>query len=209
MARYTGPVCRLCRREGEKLFLKGEKCYTEKCPVDRRPYPPGQHGQGRRPRLTEYGIHLREKQKLRRIYGVLERQFRRYYQEASRRKGVTGETLLQRLECRLDNVVYRLGFAPSRAAARQLVMHGHFTVNGKKMDIPSARVKVGDVIAVRERSRNIAMIKESVQAAQSRGVPDWLELDADGLKGTVKSLPTREQIDVRVQEHLIVEHYSR
>ncbi|MBO2520888.1 MAG: 30S ribosomal protein S4 [Clostridia bacterium] len=209
MARYTGPVCRLCRREGEKLFLKGEKCYTEKCPVDRRPYPPGQHGQGRRPRLTEYGIHLREKQKLRRIYGVLERQFRRYYQEASRRKGVTGETLLQLLECRLDNVVYRLGFAPSRAAARQLVMHGHFTVNGKKMDIPSARVKVGDVIAVRERSRNIAMIKESVQAAQSRGVPDWLELDADGLKGTVKSLPTREQIDVRVQEHLIVEHYSR
>jgi len=159
--------------------------------------------------LTEYGIHLREKQKLRRIYGVLERQFRRYYQEASRRKGVTGETLLQLLECRLDNVVYRLGFAPSRAAARQLVMHGHFTVNGKKMDIPSARVKVGDVIAVRERSRNIAMIKESVQAAQSRGVPDWLELDADGLKGTVKSLPTREQIDVRVQEHLIVEHYSR
>jgi len=209
MARYTGPVCRLCRREGEKLFLKGEKCYTEKCPVDRRPYPPGQHGQGRRPRLTEYGIHLREKQKLRRIYGVLERQFRRYYQEASRRKGVTGETLLQLLECRLDNVVYRLGFAPSRAAARQLVMHGHFTVNGKKMDIPSAWVKVGDVIAVRERSRNIAMIKESVQAAQSRGVPDWLELDADGLKGTVKSLPTREQIDVRVQEHLIVEHYSR
>lgn len=209
MARYTGPVCRLCRREGEKLFLKGEKCYTEKCPVDRRPYPPGQHGQGRRTRLTEYGIHLREKQKLRRIYGVLERQFRRYYQEASRRKGVTGETLLQLLECRLDNVVYRLGFAPSRAAARQLVMHGHFTVNGKKMDIPSARVKVGDVIAVRERSRNIAMIKESVQAAQSRGVPDWLELDADGLKGTVKSLPTREQIDVRVQEHLIVEHYSR
>jgi len=209
MARYTGPVCRLCRREGEKLFLKGEKCYTEKCPVDRRPYPPGQHGQGRRPRLTEYGIHLREKQKLRRIYGVLERQFRRYYQEASRRQGVTGETLLQLLECRLDNVVYRLGFAPSRAAARQLVMHGHFTVNGKKMDIPSARVKVGDVIAVRERSRNIAMIKESVQAAQSRGVPDWLELDADGLKGTVKSLPTREQIDVRVQEHLIVEHYSR
>src|SRR5690606_24954782 len=209
MARYTGPVCRLCRREGEKLFLKGEKCYTEKCPVDRRPYPPGQHGQGRRPRLTEYGIHLREKQKLRRIYGVLERQFRRYYQEASRRKGVTGETLLQLLECRLDNVVYRLGFAPSRAAARQLVIHGPFTVNGKKMDIPSARVKVGDVIAVRERSRNIAMIKESVQAAQSRGVPDWLELDADGLKGTVKSLPTREQIDVRVQEHLIVEHYSR
>lgn len=209
MARYTGPVCRLCRREGEKLFLKGEKCYTEKCPIDRRAYPPGQHGQGRRQRPTEYGIHLREKQKLRRIYGVLERQFERYYEEAARRRGVTGENLLVLLESRLDNIVYRLGFAPSRPAARQLVMHGHFTVNGHKVDIPSYQVKAGDVIAVRERSRNLPLIKESVEAAKSRGLPAWLDLDAEALSGTVKQLPTREEIDVQVQEHLIVEHYSR
>ncbi|HLS91588.1 MAG TPA: 30S ribosomal protein S4 [Limnochordia bacterium] len=209
MARYIGPVCRLCRREGEKLFLKGEKCYTEKCPFERRGYPPGQHGQGRRQRPTEYGIHLREKQKLRRIYGVLERQFERYYREAARRKGVTGENLLILLESRLDNIVYRLGFAPSRAAARQLVMHGHFTVNGRKVDIPSAQVRPGDVIEVREKSRQIPMIKESVEAATSRGLPAWLELDAEAMRGTVKSLPTRDQIDVQVQEHLIVEHYSR
>jgi len=199
----------LCRREGEKLFLKGEKCYTEKCPFERRGYPPGQHGQGRRQRPTEYGIHLREKQKLRRIYGVLERQFERYYREAARRKGVTGENLLILLESRLDNIVYRLGFAPSRAAARQLVMHGHFTVNGRKVDIPSAQVRPGDVIEVREKSRQIPMIKESVEAATSRGLPAWLELDAEAMRGTVKSLPTRDQIDVQVQEHLIVEHYSR
>ncbi len=199
----------MCRREGEKLFLKGEKCYTEKCPFERRGYPPGQHGQGRRQRPTEYGIHLREKQKLRRIYGVLERQFERYYREAARRKGVTGENLLILLESRLDNIVYRLGFAPSRAAARQLVMHGHFTVNGRKVDIPSAQVQPGDVIAVREKSRQIPMIKESVEAATSRGLPAWLELDAEAMRGTVKSLPTRDQIDVQVQEHLIVEHYSR
>jgi len=209
MARYIGPVCRLCRREGEKLFLKGEKCYTEKCPFERRGYPPGQHGQGRRQRPTEYGIHLREKQKLRRIYGVLERQFERYYREAARRKGVTGENLLILLESRLDNIVYRLGFAPSRAAARQLVMHGHVTVNGRKVDIPSAQVRPGDVIEVREKSRQIPMIKESVEAATSRGLPAWLELDAEAMRGTVKSLPTRDQIDVQVQEHLIVEHYSR
>lgn len=209
MARYTGPVCRLCRREGEKLFLKGEKCYTEKCPVDRRTYPPGQHGQGRRQRQTEYGLHLREKQKLRRIYGVLERQFERYYEEAARKRGVTGENLLVLLEARLDNIVYRLGFAPSRPAARQLVMHGHFAVNGHKVDIPSYQVKAGDVIAVRERSRTLPLIKESVEAAKSRGVAAWLDLDAEALSGTVKQLPTREEIDVQVQEHLIVEHYSR
>lgn len=209
MARYTGPVCRLCRREGEKLFLKGEKCYTDKCPVDRRTYPPGQHGQGRRQRPTEYGMHLREKQKLRRIYGVLERQFRRYYEEAARKRGVTGENLLVLLETRLDNVVYRLGFAPSRPAARQLVMHGHFAVNGQKVDIPSYHVKPGDVISVRERSRTLSLIKESVEAAQSRGVPSWLELNAEALSGTVKHLPARAEIDVQVQEHLIVEHYSR
>src|SRR5690606_19510631 len=209
MARYIGPVCRLCRREGEKLFLKGEKCYTEKCPFERRGYPPGQHGQGRRQRPTEYGIHLREKQKLRRIYGVLERQFERYYREAARRKGVTGENLLILLESRLDNIVYRLGFAPSRAAARQLVMHGHFTVNGRKVDIPSAQVRPGDVIEVREKSRQIPMIKESLEAATSRGLPASLELDAEAMRGTVKRLPTRDQIDVQVQEHLIVEHYPR
>ena len=209
MARNTGPVCRLCRREGQKLFLKGEKCYTEKCPIDRRNYPPGMHGQNRRQRVSEYGLHLREKQKLRRIYGVLERQFRRHYEEATRRKGVTGENLLIILESRLDNVVYRLGFAPSRPAARQLVMHGHFMVNGQKVDIPSYLVKAGDTIAVRERSRNLRLIKESVEGAKSRGVPEWLELDPEALSGRVKSLPSRDQIDVQVQEHLIVEHYSR
>ncbi len=209
MARHTGPVCRLCRREGEKLFLKGEKCYTDKCPVDRRTYPPGQHGQGRRQRTSEYGLHIREKQKLRRIYGVLERQFRRYYDEAARRKGVTGENLLVILESRLDNMVYRLGFATSRPAARQLVMHGHFEVNGQKVDIPSYLVKEGDTISVRERSRNLSAIKESVEAAKSRGVSEWLELDAEALVGKVKSLPSRDQIDVQVEEHLIVEHYSR
>lgn len=209
MARYTGPVCRLCRREGEKLYLKGEKCYTDKCPVDRRTYPPGQHGQGRRQRLSEYGLHIREKQKLRRIYGVLERQFRGYYEEAARRKGVTGENLLVLLESRLDNIVYRLGFATSRPAARQLVMHGHFLVNGQKVDIPSYLVKEGDVISVRERSRGLKAIKESVEAAKSRGVSEWLELDAEALVGKVNSLPSRDQIDVQVEEHLIVEHYSR
>ena len=192
-----------------KLFLKGEKCYTDKCPVERRAYPPGQHGQGRRQRLSEYGLHLREKQKLRRIYGVLERQFRRHFEEAARRKGVTGENLLIVLESRLDNVVYRLGFAPSRPAARQLVMHGHFEVNGKKVDIPSYLVKPGDTIAVRERSRNVRLIKESLEAAKSRGVVEWLELDAENMTGRVKSLPSRDQIDVQVEEHLIVEHYSR
>lgn len=209
MARYTGPVCRLCRREGEKLYLKGEKCYTEKCPVDRRTYAPGQHGQGRRQRISEYGIHLREKQKLRRIYGVLERQFERYYEEAARRRGVTGENLLVILESRLDNTIYRMGFAPSRAAARQLVMHGHFVVNGQKVDIPSYLVKEGDEITVQEKSRSLARIKESVEAAASRGIAPWLELNGEALAGTVKSLPTRDQIDVQVQEHLIVEHYSR
>lgn len=209
MARHTGPVCRLCRREGEKLYLKGEKCYTDKCPVDRRTYPPGQHGQGRRQRISEYGLHLREKQKLRRIYGVLERQFRRYYDEAARRMGVTGENLLVILESRLDNMVYRLGFATSRPAARQLVMHGHFLVNGQKVDIPSYLVKEGDTISVRERSRNLSAIKESVEGAKSRGVPEWLELDAEALAGRIKSLPSRDQIDVQVEEHLIVEHYSR
>lgn len=209
MARYTGPVCRLCRREGEKLFLKGEKCYTEKCPVDKRTYPPGQHGQGRMRRVSEYGIHLREKQKLRRVYGVLERQFERYYENAARARGVTGENLLVMLEARLDNIVYRLGLAPSRAAARQLVMHGHIRVNDQKVDIPSYQVKAGDTIEVREKSRNMPLIRSSAEASVSRGLPEWLELNGETLVGRVLALPRRDQIDVNIQEHLIVEHYSR
>ncbi|MGI6609651.1 MAG: 30S ribosomal protein S4 [Limnochordia bacterium] len=208
MARYKDAVCRLCRREGEKLFLKGEKCYADKCPVERRSYPPGQHGQGRK-KVSEYGLHLREKQKLRRMYGVLERQFARYFDVANRRQGVTGENLLQILECRLDNIVYRMGYAPSRTAARQLVMHGHIRVNGRKVDIPSYEVRAGDTISVKESSRNIPMVKSSVEAAASRGIPNWLEVDWEQQSGRVLSVPTREQIDLAIQEHLIVEHYSR
>lgn len=208
MARYKDAVCRLCRREGEKLFLKGEKCFTEKCPVDRRSYPPGQHGQGRR-KASEYGLHLREKQKVRRIYGVLERQFARYYVVAAKKRGVTGENLLQLLETRLDNIVYRMGYAPSRAAARQLVMHGHVMVNGQKVDIPSYQVRAGDTIAMRESSRDIPMVKGSLEAAQSRGIPKWLEVDWEQQTGRVLAIPTREEMDLPVQEHLIVEHYSR
>lgn len=208
MARYTGPVCRLCRREGEKLFLKGAKCMTDKCPFERRSYAPGQHGRGRTRRASEYGIHLREKQKLRRIYGVLERQFERYYENAARAKGVTGENLLILLEARLDNIVYRLGWAPSRAAARQLVRHGHIAVNGRKVSIPSYSVKAGDELAVREKSRNIPGLRNHAEAATSQ-VPEWLEMNPETLTGRVIALPRRDQIDVNIQEHLIVEHYSR
>ncbi|MBE3576763.1 MAG: 30S ribosomal protein S4 [Limnochordales bacterium] len=209
MARYIGSVCALCRREGLKLYLKGERCYTPKCAIERRNYPPGQHGQGRK-RETEYGIHLREKQKLRRIYGVLERQFRRYYEKAARQRGITGVALLQALEMRLDNVVYRLGIASSRPQARQLVRHGHIAVNGKKVSIPSYEVRPGDVVSVREGSRELAVIKQNVEAARGRGVPEWLELSSDGYEGRVLAKPTREQIsDVPVQENLIVEFYSR
>jgi len=208
MARYTGPVCRLCRRAGEKLFLKGDKCYSDKCPVERRTYPPGQHGQTRR-KTSDYGVHLQEKQKLRRIYGVLERQFERYYEMAAKTKGVTGDTLLQILERRLDNVVYRLGFGASRPQARQLVMHGHVAVNGRKVDIPSYLVKPGDVISIRERSREMDLIKANLEAAQQRGVPGWLSLSPETYSGEVLDLPRRDQIDVDVQEHLVVEFYSR
>lgn len=208
MARYTGAVCRLCRREGEKLYLKGDRCYTDKCSVNRRTYPPGQHAHGRR-KVSEYGLHLREKQKLRRIYGILERQFRRYYEKASRQKGITGENLLQLLEMRLDNIVYRMGFASSRAQARQLVMHGHFAVNGKKVDIPSYQVRVGDVVSIREKSRNLQVIRDNVEAARGRAMPEWLDVNLDQIEGKVLAAPTREQIDVPVQEHLIVEYYSR
>lgn len=209
MARYTESVCVLCRREGLKLYLKGERCYTPKCPIERRNYPPGEHGQGRK-RVTDYGQHLREKQKLRRIYGVMERQFRRYYEKAARHRGITGVALLQMLEMRLDNIVYRLGFGSSRAQARQLVSHGHIAVNGRKVDIPSYQVKPGDVISVREGSRDLDIIKQNLEAAASRGTPAWLELNAEQYQGRVLAVPAREQItDVPVQESLIVEFYSR
>jgi small subunit ribosomal protein S4 len=208
MARYTGPVCKLCRREGTKLFLKGDKCYTEKCPVVRRPFPPGQHGQGRRPKMSEYGVQLREKQKVRRTYGVMEKPFHRYFKVASRRRGVTGATLLQLLERRLDNVVYRMGLASSRPEARQLVRHGHFEVNGHKVDIPSYQTRPDDVIQVRASSRSKARFP-IVKETAPRGVPPWLEVDMAELKGKVLRLPTREEVEVPVQERLIVEWYSR
>lgn len=208
MARYTGPVCRLCRREGVKLYLKGERCYSDKCAIDRRGYAPGQHGQGRR-KQSEYGIQLREKQKARRTYGVLEKQFRHYYEEANRQHGVTGEVLLQLLERRLDNVVYRLGYAASRAEARQLVRHGHFTVNGRRVDIPSYQLKEGDVVAVREKSLESPRLKELVETADTRSVPAWLDRDSATASGKVLRIPTRDEIDTPVQEQMIVELYSR
>jgi len=208
MARYIGPVCRLCRRESTKLFLKGDRCFTDKCAVDRRPYPPGQHGQ-RRTKFTEYGIRLREKQKVSRIYGVLERQFRRYFKEADRGKGVTGEQLLSLLERRLDSVCYRFGFVATRAEARHLVRHKHVSVNGRTVNIPSYRVKPGDKVEVRETSRKMTRIASALDAAEKRGVPTWLELNRDTFSGTVKSLPHREEITLPIQEQLIVEFYSR
>jgi len=209
MARYRGPVCRLCRREGMKLFLKGERCYKEKCAIERRNAPPGQHGMGRRRKVRAYGLQLREKQKLRRIYGLLEAQFRGTFDEANRRKGVTGETLLQLLETRLDNVVYSLGFATSRTQARQLVRHGHIEVNGRRVNIPSFRVGPAMEIGVRESSLKNPLITEAVEFAQGRGIPAWLELDAGALKGKVVEKPTREDIRFPIQEQLIVELYSR
>jgi small subunit ribosomal protein S4 len=208
MARYIGPACKLCRREGEKLFLKGDRCYTDKCAYDRRPYPSGQHGQ-RRVKVTEYGIRLREKQKVRRIYGILERQFRKYFAEADRVKGVTGENLLSLLERRLDNICYRLGFAATRADARQLVRHGHVLVNGKPVSIPSFLVKKGDKITIHERSRALSRVTTSVEGVDRRGVPEWLELDKAGLTGTVRDNPVREAITLPIKEQLIVEFYSR
>ncbi|TMA40602.1 MAG: 30S ribosomal protein S4 [Deltaproteobacteria bacterium] len=208
MARYTGAVCRHCRREGLKLFLKGERCYTDKCAIERRNYPPGEHGQAR-PKFSEYSIQLREKQKLRRIYGVLERQFRRYFAMADRGRGVTGETLLQLLERRFDNIVYRLGFATSRAEARQLVRHGHFRVNGRKVDVPSYLVRPGDTITVRERSRQVARIREALELAQRRGVPEWLEVSAEAFAGSVKALPARADLTMPINEKLVVELYSK
>ncbi len=208
MARYTGPACKLCRREGLKLYLKGDRCYTGKCAIDRRSYAPGQHGQVRK-KTSEYGIQLREKQKARRIYGILEKQFRNYFKEANRQPGVTGENLLRLLERRLDNVVYRLGLATSRNEARQLVTHGHFKVNGRKVNIPSYLVKVGDEITIREKSTKSPRIKELLERAAEKTVPEWLEFDAEQAKGRVLALPSREQLDVPIEEHLIVELYSR
>jgi len=208
VARYTGAVCRLCRREGLKLFLKGERCYTDKCAIERRNYPPGEHGQAR-PKFSEYSVQLREKQKLRRMYGVLEGQFRRYFSMADRAKGVTGETLLQLLERRLDNTVYRIGFATSRAEARQLVRHGHFRVNGRKVNVPSYLVRAGDTVSVRERSQKVARIQESLELAQRRGVPDWLEITPEAFAGRVKSLPARSDLTMPINEKLVVELYSK
>ncbi len=208
MARYTGPRCRLCRREGTKLFLKGDRCYSDRCAFERRSYAPGQHGQARI-KVSDYGIRLREKQRVRRMYGIQEKQFRRYFDWADRQKGVTGTNLLVLLERRLDNVVYRLGFADSRAQARQLVTHRHFLVNGKMVNIPSYLVKVGDVIEVAEKSKEILPIKTAQEALARRGVPEWLELDAEKLKGTVKSFPERSHITMPIQEQLIVEFYSK
>ena len=209
MARYAGPVCRLCRREGMKLFLKGERCYGEKCAIERRNVPPGQHGKGRRARLLGYGLQLREEQKVKRMYGVLERQFRRYFEKADRQKGVTGEILLQLLERRLDNVVYRLGFACSRAQGRQLVRHGHFTVNGKRADVPSFSVKTGDLVAVRPSSLKNASITYAMEEVKGRGIPEWLELNGEQMNGRLAAAPTRDQLNLPIQEQLIVELYSK
>ena len=208
MARYTDAVCRLCRRENQKLFLKGDRCYTDKCGVDRRPYPPGQHGQGRA-KASEYGSQLREKQKAKRYYGVLESQFKGYFEMASKKKGKTGENLLSILETRLDNTVYRLGFAMSRAEARQLVLHGHFTVDGQRVNIPSFLVKPGMIIALKEKSRSLDKFKSVIEANSFRQPPKWLEYDANSLVAKVASVPAREDIDLPIEEQLIVELYSK
>lgn len=208
MARYTGPSCRLCRRENTELYLKGDRCYTDKCAIKRRNYPPGQHGQSRS-KTSDYGLQLREKQKVRRIYGILEKQFRGYFHEADRMKGVTGENLLSILERRLDNVVYRLGFAASRTEARQLVRHGHFTLNGRKVNIPSIQLRVNDVLQLREKSKQIVAINDALDSVVRRGIPQWLELDRDSFKGLLKALPIREDITTPIQEQLVVELYSK
>jgi len=208
MARYTGADCRLCRREGIKLFLKGDRCYGDKCAIERRPYPPGQAGK-KRPRDSEYRVQLREKQKTKRIYGLLEKQFRGYYTLASRQQGITGENLLRILESRLDNVVYRLGFAKSRDEARQIVRHNHIHVNGRRVNIPSYRVRPGDLVAIGPKSKDLLVIKTALIASEKIEVPGWLEVDIEKLQGTILSLPTREMIDAPVREQLIVELYSK
>lgn len=208
MARYTGADCRLCRREGEKLFLKGDRCFGDKCAIERRPYPPGQAGK-KRPRDSEYRVQLREKQKTKRTYGMLEKQFRSYYELASRQPGITGENLLRLLELRLDNVVYRLGFAKSRDEARQIVGHGHINVNGARVDIPSYRVRAGDLVSVGPKAKELLVIKAAIVASERSSVAGWLEVDIEKLQGSVIALPARDQIDTPVREHLIVELYSK
>ena len=208
MARYTGPVCRLCRREGDKLFLKGEKCFGSKCAIEKRPTPPGMHG-AKRGRLSDYATQLREKQKLRRIYGILEKQFRSYYKEADRLKGSTGENLLQLLESRLDNVVYRMGFGASRTEARQLVRHNAISLNGKKANIPSIQVKPGDVIAIADKSKEQLRIKAALDMAEQRGISEWLEVNAKKMEGTFKTAPERSDLPSDINEHLVVELYSK
>lgn len=209
MARYRGPVCKLCRREGTKLYLKGERCYTDKCALDKKAYVPGQHGPTRRAKQSEYGMQLREKQKARRMYGILENQFRRYFRRADQRKGVTGETLLQLLETRLDNVIYRMGLSGSRAEARQLVNHGHVLVNGKKTNVASYEVKPRDEITIKEKSRKSPRMQELKELAEGYSVPEWLEVDHENFQGRMVRVPGREEIDTPVEEHLIVELYSR
>ena len=209
MARNLDPKCRQCRREGEKLFLKGEKCFTDKCAIEKRNFPPGQHGQRRNQRLSDYGVQLREKQKLRRIYGILEGQFRSYYAEADRQKGITGENLLQLLECRLDNVAYRMGLGASRTEARQIVRHNSILVNGKRVNIPSYQVKPGDTVQVAEASKNQLRIKGALVAAEQRGFPEWLEVDVKALKGTFKAKPQRDELPATINESLVVELYSK
>ena len=209
MANYTGSDCRICRRENMKLFLKGDRCYSDKCAFDRRSYPPGEHGERRGRKTSDYGIQLREKQKIKRIYGLSEKQFHLFFERADRQKGITGSNLLVSLERRLDNVVYRLGFASSRSQARQLVQHSHFLVNGKKVNIPSFEVKVGDSVEVRDRSRTMQLIQDSMDAVVRRGVPQWLDLEKENLKGMVKNLPVREDLTMPMQEQLVVELYSK
>ncbi len=208
MARYRDSLCKLCRRETEKLFLKGDRCHTEKCAVERRQYPPGQHGQ-RRGKLSDYGVQLREKQKVRRSYGLLERQFRKYFSAAERKQGVTGEVLLQLMETRLDNVVHKMGFAPNRRSARQLIGHGHILVNSRKVNIPSFAVRVGDVVEVKEASRNLPIVSDSLAKAEHRGIPSWLEVDVQSVRGKLLEVPARDQIQLPAQEQLIVELYSK
>jgi small subunit ribosomal protein S4 len=209
LARDTGASCRLCRRENLKLFLKGDRCYGDKCAFERRPFPPGVHGQGRGGKFSDYQVQLREKQKVKRLYGVLERQFRRYYELAEKQKGITGSNLLMMLECRMDNAVYRMGFSSSRNQARQLIRHNHFLVNNKKVNIPSYQVKVGDVIEVRENKRKVSVILEAMETVIRRGFPNWIEVDRENFKGTLKALPSRENITIPIQENLIVELYSK
>lgn len=209
MARYTGASCRLCRRENLKLFLKGDRCYGDKCSFERRPYGPGQHGQRRSGKFSDYQIQLREKQKVKRIYGVLEKQFRRYYFRAEKKKGITGTNLLILLECRLDNMIYRMGFASSRNQARQLIRHNHFSVNGRKVNIASFQLKVGDLVEVREKSRKEQVIIEALETVVRRGIPNWIEIEKENYKGTLKALPNREELTMPIQEQLIVELYSK